>query len=163
MEKLARRRPARSAKVVALVSSIASTLGVAMALGRADRSTVAPVTSATPLAPATTVRGPSTTVSKWVDGVYTGPAEPMRWGPVAVRVTVSGGRITAVDEVEYPQERSRSVFLTQHAQPVLESEAIAAQGANIQAVSGATYTSTAYAESLQAALDQAAALRRLRS
>jgi uncharacterized protein with FMN-binding domain len=71
-----------------------------------------------------------------------------------VRVTVAGGRISAVTELQEPDDR-RSYSINSYAQPILESEAVAAQSSNIDIVSGATYTSQAYAASLQAALDQA--------
>jgi uncharacterized protein with FMN-binding domain len=80
----------------------------------------------------------------------------MRWGTIQVRLTVSGGKVSAVDLVEYPTDR-RSGSINAYAAPVLEREAVAAQSANIDAVSGATYTSQAYATSLQSAIDQAAA------
>ena len=84
-----------------------------------------------------------------------GPVEVNRYGPVQVRVTLSGGRIVDVEAVELPTDRNRSAQISQFAGPVLRQEAIQAQSAQIHTVSGATYTSTGYRQSLQSALDQA--------
>jgi uncharacterized protein with FMN-binding domain len=78
-----------------------------------------------------------------------------RWGPVQVRVTVAGGRITDVTAVTYPQDNPRDQQINSSALPELRSEALRAQGADIDTVSGATYTSDGYRESLQSALDAA--------
>jgi uncharacterized protein with FMN-binding domain len=95
--------------------------------------------------------GPAVT---FADGTFTGPAESTRFGPVQVQVTTSGGKITAVRALLLPSGR-KSTAINAQAAPVLESEALADQDAQLDIVSGATYTSEAYAASLQAALDQA--------
>lgn len=162
-----RAHPSKTARSVALVSSIASTFGVGLALAHAGRpANVALVAGTTPsTGAATTAAGSGSTApaaasnvaatSSYADGVYSGAVTAMRWGNVRVRVTIRGGRITAVQEIEAPGDR-KSASINAYAQPLLESEAVAAQSARIDAVSGATYTSAAYATSLQAALDQAA-------
>ncbi|HEY0357791.1 MAG TPA: FMN-binding protein [Mycobacteriales bacterium] len=76
-----------------------------------------------------------------------------RWGPVQVRVTISGSRITDVTPLQYPQGNSRDAEINSYALPVLHDAVIAAQSARIDAVSGATVTSDGYLTSLQAALD----------
>ncbi|MFF7332232.1 FMN-binding protein [Streptomyces sp. NPDC090306] len=76
------------------------------------------------------------------------------YGPVQVRVTVSGGRITKAEAVRTPTG-GRSDQVTAMAVPTLNKEAVAAGSADIDAVSGATYTSGGYKKSLQSALDQA--------
>ena len=82
----------------------------------------------------------------------TGPTVNTRWGPVQVQVTVTGGRLTDVTALQLPSG-GRSSQISSVAEPILRSQALQAQGANIDGVSGATFTSTAYARSLQAALD----------
>jgi len=72
-----------------------------------------------------------------------------------VEVTVANGRITAVDAVVYPTERSRDRQINARAVPQLDSEVLSAQSARIDTVSGATYTSTGFVTSLQSALNQA--------
>ncbi|UQU61706.1 FMN-binding protein [Couchioplanes caeruleus] len=86
---------------------------------------------------------------------YTGSVAQTRWGPVQVGITVSGGRITDVAVPVYPNGNHRDQEINAYALPVLRQETLAAQGAAIDAVSGATVTSDGYVESLQAALDAA--------
>jgi uncharacterized protein with FMN-binding domain len=85
----------------------------------------------------------------------TGKAWPTVYGPVQVRITVAGGRITAASAVEYPVDTPRDEQINAFAIPQLNKEAVAAGSAKIDAVSGATYTSGGYIGSLQSALDQA--------
>jgi uncharacterized protein with FMN-binding domain len=84
-----------------------------------------------------------------------GPVVDTRYGPVQVEVVVGGGRITDVKALEYPSEARRSQSISQQALPMLRDEVLSAQSANIDTISGATYTSDAYGQSLQAALDSA--------
>jgi hypothetical protein len=84
----------------------------------------------------------------------TGPAISYFFGTAQVKVTVQNGKITDVTAVQLPQE-GRSGWISSQVEPMLRSEVLAAQSAQINLISGATYTSEAYAESLQAALDQA--------
>ena len=109
----------------------------------APKATAAP-TAATP-APATVA----------VSGTYTGDAVSVRWGVVQVQVTIENGQIVDVTAVQLPTGDHHSAMISQQAEPILRSSAISAQSAQIDLVSGATYTSDAYARSLQAALDQA--------
>jgi uncharacterized protein with FMN-binding domain len=88
-------------------------------------------------------------------GTYTGDSVMTRWGAVQVEITVAGGKVTAVQAVEYPQGNARDRQINAYALPVLAQEATQAQSAQIDAVSGATVTSDGYIQSLQSALDQA--------
>ncbi|MGP3999709.1 FMN-binding protein [Streptomyces sp. 8N706] len=85
----------------------------------------------------------------------TGKAVKTDYGPVQVRITLAGGRITAADAVQAPSSNPRSQQITSSAVPQLGKETMAAQSAEIDAVSGATYTSEGYIGSLQSALDEA--------
>jgi uncharacterized protein with FMN-binding domain len=96
----------------------------------------------------------TTTTGHFRDGTVAGPVIDMRYGPVQVQVTIAGGRITDVTALELPAG-GRSGRISSFAEPNLRSEALTAQSATIDIVSGATYTSDAYAQSLQSALDQA--------
>lgn len=89
------------------------------------------------------------------DGTYTGSAANTRYGPVQVQITVSGGSITDVQVPEYPSSNGRDQQINARALPTLIDETIQAQSAQVDMVSGATYTSTGYRTSLQSALDQA--------
>jgi uncharacterized protein with FMN-binding domain len=78
-----------------------------------------------------------------------------RYGTVQVRVTLSGNTITDVTALQMPSDRQRSAYISQQAGPYLRQETLQAQSARIDIVSGATYTSDSYAQSLQSALDRA--------
>ena len=86
--------------------------------------------------------------------VLTGSTVQTDYGPVQVRVTVSGGKVTASEAIQQPTG-GRSDQISGTAIPQLNQNAVAAGSADIDAVSGATYTSAGYKESLQSALDQA--------
>ncbi|MEX1652758.1 FMN-binding protein [Streptomyces pseudovenezuelae] len=86
----------------------------------------------------------------------TGDTVQTRWGPVQVRITVKSGRLTDVTAVTYPTDNPRDQEINSYAIPRLRSEALQAQSADIDTVSGATYTSDGYRQSLQSALDSAA-------
>ncbi len=77
------------------------------------------------------------------------------YGDVQVRVTLQGTKIVDVQALQLPSDRSRSARISQYAGPLLRQEALKAQSPNIDLVSGASYTSDGYAQSLQGALDQA--------
>jgi len=83
-----------------------------------------------------------------------GPAVNMQWGPIQVTVKVKGKKILDISAT-YPTERPRSQFINSQAIPWLRQEVLQAQSANVQLIGGATMTSEAYAQSLQAALTQA--------
>ncbi|QNE45050.1 FMN-binding protein (plasmid) [Frigoribacterium sp. NBH87] len=89
------------------------------------------------------------------DGTYTGTAVSTRYGTVQVQVTISGGTFGDVTALHLTDDDGRSVQISARAAPVLAQEAVAAQSASIDTVSGATYTSDGYLQSLQSALDQA--------
>lgn len=84
-----------------------------------------------------------------------GASVDTQYGPVQVQVQVRAGRVVAATAIDYPRDRGQSRQISQVALPVLASEAVAAQNARIDTVSGATYTSEGYRRSLQAALDAA--------
>ncbi|MFI6151151.1 FMN-binding protein [Kitasatospora sp. NPDC051170] len=107
-------------------------------------------TSATPATPGSTA-SPTTTTTRTV----TGDAADTRYGPVQVKVTLAGTRITRIDVVRYPSESGRDRSINSYALPQLNQEAITAQSAEIDVVSGASYTSDGYTRSLQSALDKA--------
>ncbi|WP_432038594.1 FMN-binding protein [Streptomyces cucumeris] len=83
----------------------------------------------------------------------TGDEARTQYGPVQVRLTVSGTKITAAQAVKTPDSEPQSVQIAKNAVPKLNQQAVAA--AKVDTVSGATYTSQGYATSLQSALDKA--------
>ena len=116
--------------------------------GAAPPATAAPAASA---APASRSGGAAV-----ANGTVTGPVVQTQFGPVQVQVTIANGKITNVTALQLPSDRQRSAYISGIVGPMLQSEALTAQSAQIDLISGATYTSDAYAQSLQAALDQAA-------
>ncbi|PLS30215.1 FMN-binding domain-containing protein [Bifidobacterium margollesii] len=96
-----------------------------------------------------------TATSTLADGTYTSVASPNEYGEVQLQVTVKGGKITAINAVSYPNHTDRSQAISAQAIPELADRAISAQSSDIQFVSGATETSTAFANSLQDAINQA--------
>ena len=148
----------------------ATSTGIALVVGLKAQSAGAPrsalgVDASTPrhrTAPASAPGGgttatasgrPGATVAP-ADGRFTGTVIDTRYGPVQVQAVLTGGKITDVVVLK-ETDGGRSRAIDSYALPVLRSEALAAQGANIDVVSGATYTSSGYARSLQAALDRA--------
>lgn len=104
-----------------------------------------------------TVSGSSTDVSTGTDTrTALGPAIPLAHGLVQVEVTAMGSRIVDVEAVQLPHDNNHSWEDSQHAAAVLRSEILSKQTTNLDVVSGATYTSEGYLESLNAALDLAA-------
>ncbi len=94
----------------------------------------------------------STTAAK---ETVTGPTVQTQWGPVQVEVTVESGKLTDVTVVQYPSGNPKDQEINDYALPVLVKEAVDAQSAKIDMVSGATVTSVGYLSSLQSALDEA--------
>jgi uncharacterized protein with FMN-binding domain len=88
---------------------------------------------------------------------FTGAVDNTQYGPMQVAVTLTGTKITAVDVLKETNFGAESAQIDANAIPTLRSETLAAQSAHIDAVSGASYTSAGYIQSLQSALDQAGA------
>ncbi len=84
-----------------------------------------------------------------------GPVVGTRFGSVQVEVKLDGTKIVDVAALQLPSGDRRTNQISSYAEPILRSEALQAQSASIDGISGATYTSNAYAQSLQAALDSA--------
>jgi len=84
----------------------------------------------------------------------TGDPQSFRWGTVQVAVTASGEDIVDVQALQLPDGDRRSSQISQYVEPILREEAITADSSDVGVISGATYTSRAYAASLQSALDQ---------
>lgn len=124
------------------------------ALTSASRPTAArkpsaprPVTTKTTVAAKPTPTKTSSTIT------VNGNSVDTRYGPVQVQVKIRDGKIVFADAIDYPQSESRDREINGWAIPQLNQETIDAQSAQIDTVSGATYTSEGYRESLQSALD----------
>nr|WP_202451440.1 FMN-binding protein [Streptomyces sp. SID4948] len=125
-----------------------TTAGAGSIAGRSAAPVPAPSSSATSAA---ADAGSGSTGTRTVEG----DAVQTRYGPVQLRVTLLAGRITAVSAVQVPEGSPRDQEISGFAVPQLTQEALAAQSAHIDTVSGATYTSEGYLQSLQSALDKA--------
>ncbi len=113
-------------------------------------SSTATATSSSPSPGATATSG-----SGYKDGSYTGSVADAQWGYVQVKAIITNGKITDVQFLQFPNDRSRSVYINSIADPELTSEAIQAQSANVDIVTGATDSSEAFIQSLTDALSQA--------
>jgi len=88
-------------------------------------------------------------------GTYAGSVVQTRFGSVQVQITVQAGKITEVTALQLTDAERKSVQISNRAAPLLRAEVLKAQSADVQTISGATVTSDAYLNSLQAALDAA--------
>ena len=145
------------ALVAPVVTSAPASAGAATAAGGAASPPTSNGNSAASPAPAAsaapTAHSGGTPLA---NGTVAGPVVQTQFGPVQVQVTIANGKITDVTALQLPSDRQRSAYISGIVGPMLQSEALTAQSAQIDLISGATYTSDAYAQSLQAALDQAA-------
>jgi len=123
----------------------------------ADVSQASPTPSASPSPSESSAPTPTPTPTgpTYKDGQYTGQDFQNQFGDTQVKVTISGGKITDVQALQLPFDRQRSAEISQYAAPQLHDEVLQAQSAQIDSLSGATYTSDSYAQSVQSALDQA--------
>jgi uncharacterized protein with FMN-binding domain len=104
------------------------------------------------------VQAPAVTSStQYKDGSYTGSAADALYGNIQVQAVVQGGKLTDVVFLQYPNDRSTSREINNQAMPMLKQEAISAQSAQVDGVSGATDSSQAFVQSLGSALQQASA------
>jgi uncharacterized protein with FMN-binding domain len=140
-----------------LLASFHTTAGTSTrSAGAATKGTTPPATTAPPPQGTTPTTGaPPPPTTNTGNQTVEGDAISTRYGDVQVRVIVSGGRLVDVQAVQLPSDRSRSQAISSDAGPQLRNEALRAQSARINTVSGATYTSDGYAQSLQSALDHA--------
>ncbi|WP_416984659.1 FMN-binding protein [Streptomyces sp. T028] len=111
--------------------------------------------SAAPAQTGSASSAPRTTSAAPTTRTVTGATAQTKYGPVQVRITLTGSKITGATAVQSPDETARSKDINSTAVPKLNQETLQAQSANIDTVSGATYTSEGYKQSLQSALDLA--------
>ena len=112
--------------------------------------------AATAVPPTDAPATPAPAAGQYKDGSYTGPTVNAFYGYVQVEADVQNGQLANVKFLQYPSDRRTSQRINNVAMPWLTSEAIQAQSANVDIISGATLTSEAFARSLQVALQSAA-------
>jgi len=107
--------------------------------------------------PTSTPKVTTATTAALSSATFTGQVATNKWGPVQVKITILNSKISSVVALQTPDSHNKSVRINNQAVPTLKSEALTAQSAKINNVSGATYTSKSYAASLQSAIDAASA------
>ena len=139
---------------IVLTATVAGTAGIL-----AFHAHTPAVTTASPASASTAATtassggsGSSSSSSKPVSGTATGAAIPTQYGSAQVRVTIKNGKIVEVQAIQLQGNDPRSVQISSSAEPILQQEVLAGQTAAVDAVSGATFTSASYEQSLQSAL-----------
>ncbi len=113
-----------------------------------------PAAATAPLAAGSTATD-ATSQGQYKDGSYTSPVTNAYFGNLQIQVAVNGGKISDVAFLQYPNDNPNSINVNTQAMPYLKAEAIQAQSANVNIISGATQTSQAFQQALAAALGQA--------
>lgn len=169
-----RRRPATRSKVAALAMSVAATGALSYYFANAYQSQTqvaafsalpAPIAAQPPTTPAahktaSTSNGATSGTSVSLQA-FDGARIDTKYGPVQVQAQISGGSLQDIAMIVYPNGDGESIDINRSALPRLRTAALEAQSARVDTVSGATYTSEAYRQSLQFALDQARAAGQL--
>ena len=129
-------------------------------IGTRTSSGTSTAASPTPSAPAPAKGGTSaaptpTAPAAAAGGSFTGSSVSTPYGSVQIQIVVANHKITDVKALHLTDDGGRSVQISNGAAPILRSEVLSSQSAQVSSVSGATYTSDAYLTSLQSALDQA--------
>ncbi len=137
--------------VIAKPSSLTASSGN----GTTNTASNSASSSSTTSSPSTQPSNSSVTTATYKDGTFNGTTQNAYWGNVQVAAVISGGKLTDVKVLQFPNTHSTSVYINQQALPYLKQEAVQAQSANIQIISGATFTSQAYIQSLTDALSAA--------
>ena len=160
-----RRHPAAGSRAGALLLTLASTAGLGALFadldsGRAAAQALTALPAPIPTATAGSITGrdpAGIAVPSRFQQAFDGDRVVTRYGPVQVQAQFSNGSITEVAVISSPDGDGKSRAINARALPQLRTEALAAQQAKVDTVSGATYTSDAYGRSLQAAIDEAQA------
>jgi len=151
---LKKSRPLRRIVLASAVTASGLVMLLALKPHTAPAIAVAPAPAASSSSGAGSGTGSSGSTATGTKTV-TGETAQTRWGPVQVKITVKNGKITDVTAVQSPSDNPRDQEINSYALPELRREVLAAQSASIDTVSGATYTSDGYRQSLQSALDSA--------
>jgi uncharacterized protein with FMN-binding domain len=153
----------RSAKKIGVATFVALTFVIYSIHQRSEGSQAtsqvsqpSSATSASPSSsPASTSSSSQATTGQYKNGTYTGASSDAFYGYIQVQATISGGKLTDVQFLDFPQDRRDSIEINDSAMPQLKQQAIQAQSAQVDGVSGATDTSQAFMQSLGDALQQA--------
>lgn len=133
--------------ILAIVTTVTALVLVLSYKTHSASSLATPPAAVSSPTPSTSTAATSTRV--------TGDAVQTTYGPVQVEITVTNGKVVLATAVDYPTNDPRDAQINSYAIPALNQEAAQAGSASIDMVSGATYTSEGYIQSLQSALDKA--------
>jgi uncharacterized protein with FMN-binding domain len=144
------------AGLVGLLSFKSHSASVATTPTAISAGPAAGTTSSSPTSVPATTSSAAKAKAATTTRTVTGNSVNTRWGPVQVKITVTNGKITNATAVDYPNNNGRDQEINARAIPTLVQESIgkSKSSANIDTVSGATYTSDGYIQSLQSALDK---------
>ena len=144
--------------ILAIVSTIAALVMVLSFKTHSSSSLATPpvaVSTTTPSTTTTTSASGSTAATTTTTTTVTGDAVETRYGPVQVQIKVTSGKVVSATAIVYPTNDPRDQQINSYAIPALNQEASSAGSASIDMISGATFTSEGYIQSLQSALDKA--------
>ena len=136
-------------------SPVAATAAASPIVLTAAIPSISPTAIASPISVTATTAVVPTTGNGYKDGTYIGPSIYVNWGYVQIQATIQGGQISNIQFLQYPSDRRTSVRINSVAVPELQQEAIQAQSANVDIITGATLTSEGFQLSLQFALSKA--------
>jgi uncharacterized protein with FMN-binding domain len=122
---------------------------------QSNNTSPAATASATPTQSQSQTQSQTPTKTAGVSGTFKGETSQTRWGPVQVQVTLIDGKITDVSTLQYPNGDRRSLSISSQVIPWLQDEVLQIQSAQINGISGATYTSSGFKASLASALQKA--------
>jgi len=122
---------------------------------QSSNTSPAATASATPTQSQSQTQSQTPTKTAGVSGTFKGETSQTRWGPVQVQVTLIDGKITDVSTLQYPNGDRRSLSISSQVIPWLQDEVLQIQSAQINGISGATYTSGGFKASLASALQKA--------
>ena len=135
-----------------IIASASTIAGLAALIG--VKANLSPPVETTAAQPASVEAAPTGATAAGAK-IITGKAVQNQYESFRVKVTIAGSKVTKVDVVDFKGDAAQTKQITSAAFPKLETAALAANSAEIDTVSGATYTSGSYKESLQSALDAA--------
>ena len=143
-------------KVIISIVILAGVSGVIALVAKSNYGqTNASITSSSGINSITKTSTSTSSGTAYKDGTYTGQTANVGYGPVQVKAVISGGKLTDIEFMQMPYDRMHSQQLSNESGPILKSQAITAQSAQVDGVSGATSTSEGFIKSLSSALNQA--------
>jgi uncharacterized protein with FMN-binding domain len=137
----------------AIIATAATVAALVAILDYKSHGGVTAVQVATPTSAATSTTTTAPAAAS-PDGSYTSTTIQYQYGEIKLTVAVANGKITGITLPVNTADNPRSASINSQAVPILTKEALVAQGVHFDAVSGATYTSNAFAEALESALSQ---------